>query len=150
MKCNRAGYITKIFEYRKRREAYRKTYKGEVAIYKTDRYKLLTKRIGQWRKEIKRLEARKVKIEKITREVNRYFSVDIRSWSTKKEVVLARMIYFKIGLESGICGTHLARHIGRKSDSIAAYNRKKLIHSYQKEPNNRIQFYNFKNYFKTK
>lgn len=144
MKYGRNQYKMKIWEYKKRRKEYRKSYKGEIPIYKTKRYILLTRRISQWTKEIKRLEIRKRKINKLVKKVNTYFQVDIKSKSTKKEVVLARMIYFKIGLESGICGTHLARHIGRKSSDIASYNRRKLTKSFIDNPENKSAFYNFK------
>lgn len=150
MRTDRGTYLTKIFEYRKRREEYRKNYKGDVAIYKTERYILYTKRISQWTKEIKRIETRKRKILKIINAVNKYFWVDIRTRSTKKDVVLARKIYFKIGLEMRICGTHLTRAIGRTHKDVATYNRNSLIKSFKTNPENREVFHNFKKYFESK
>jgi hypothetical protein len=144
VKYSRKQYITKIFEYRRRREIYRANYKGEVPLYKTERYILLTNRISQWTKEIKRIEIRKRKIQTIVNAVNDYFLVDIRSRSTNKDVVLARMIYFKYGLENRICGTHLLRHIGRKHHDVARHNRNRLNKSFVTNPENKQEYQNFK------
>ena len=150
MKVDRKGYISKIWIYKERRKGYVNNYKGKIPVSKTYRYKLFTIRISQWTKEIKRLDVRKNKINKILNAVNYFFCVNVESRSTKPEVVLARRIYFKIGLESGICGTHLARHIGRKHYDIASYNRNKLIQSFKTNPENKKAFHNFKRYFENK
>lgn len=122
-------------------------YSGDIPIYKTERYILLTKRISQWTKEIKRIENRKRKIQKIVSAINEYFLVDIKSRSTNKDVVLARMIYFKYGLENRICGTHLLRHIGRRHPDVARYNRTKLNRSFVDNPENKDAYLRFKRNF---
>lgn len=139
-------YYFKIQSYKKRRAEYRMKYTGELPIYKTERYLHLTKRISQWQKEIKRLDVRKEKINKILQSVNRYFNVKIESRSRNPLTDLARKVYFKIGLEQHICGTHLGRFIGRKHENVASYNRKTLTQSFKTKPENREAFYNFKQY----
>lgn len=147
MRISRADYQHHIWEYKRRREVYRQGYIGLMPIYKTERYILLTRKISQWSREIKRLDVRKEKISKIVSQVNKYFSVRIqdRIFDTKHN--LARQIYFKIGLESKICGTHLLRFIGRKNEDIAAYNRRTLIKSFKTKKENKEAYHNFKKYF---
>ena len=150
MKISRKEYISRIWIYKERRKKYVSNYKGSGPVSSTDSYKLLTKRISQWTKEIKRLDKRKEKIQCIVDSVNNYFDVDIVTRSTNSRVVLARKIYFKIGLELGIRGTHLARQIRRRSNDIASYSRITLTKSFKTNPENKEAFHNFKNYFKIK
>lgn len=150
MRVSRKEYITKIWTYRERRKKYIDNYEGAIPVSKTMQYKNLTKRISQWTKEIKRLDVRNEKISNIEKAIRYYFDVDIKSYSTKKEVVLARKIYFKYGLEEGIRGTHLSRFIGRVSTETARHNRTTLTESFKTIPENKEAFYNFKKYLKNK
>lgn len=147
MKICRSGYQSLIWEYKRRRNLYKENYKGELPIYKTERYIQLTMKISQWRKEIKRLDKRKRKIAYLLNSVNKYFSVRIQDRVRNEAHDLARKIYFKVGLESKICGTHLSRFIGRKHYDVAALNRRSLIKSFAVKPGNKQAYHNFKKYF---
>lgn len=142
----KAEYQSCIWEYKRRRSLYRNNYTGVMPLYKTRRYIILTRKISQWNKEIKRLDIRKEKIGKIVSQVNKYFNVKIQDRVFNKEHNLARQIYFKLGLESKICGTHLLRFIGRRHEDTAAYNRRVLIKSFKIKKENKEAYHSFKKY----
>lgn len=150
MKTTRKEYITKIWMYKQRRAYYKLNYTGDEPYSNTYGYKKLSMKISQWTKEIKRLDKRNEKIKRLLKSVNNYFDVDIKIKSAQKEVILAKKIYFKIGIESGICGTHLSRYLGKTYINEATYNRRTLTESFKTNPENKKAFHDFKNYLKEK
>lgn len=130
----RGDYQRKIWTYKKRRDALKR------------RANSLTKKISQWQNEIGRIDKRKNNLNKIVRQVNKYFDVDISKKCIKPEYNLARNIYYKIAIESKIQGKLVASFIGR-SKKIAGEGRLSLTRSFNKHPKNKEAYHNFKKYF---
>lgn len=140
----RKEYYTMIYTYEKRREDAKKNCEAQRNIYRN-----CTKKIGQWQKEIKRIDERNKKIRKIIKSVNEYFDVDIASRRMDKQHVLARHIYYKLAVESRLQGKLVSNSIGR-SNWCASICRLKFQKTFQTNPENREAFHNFKRYFESK
>ena len=133
-----------IYTYEKRREEAKKNYEAQRNIYRN-----CTKKIGQWRNEIKRIDFRKRKIKGIIKSINEYFDVDISSRKMDKDHTLARNVYYKLAVESRLQGKLVSNSIGR-SNWCASINRLKFQKTFKTRPENREAFHNFKKYFENK
>lgn len=134
-------YKKKIWQYEKRRKQ----------SYATSRR--LTAKIRQMRaclatREAKVKKANK-KIDSLIEAVNDYFSVDIQS--PKKDAVhlLARKVYYKLGLEMQLREVFLCRKVNRATKT-ASYHREAFTRSFKTKPENKETFHNFKDYFKNR
>jgi hypothetical protein len=144
----RKQYYKMIWAYKKRRLAMRVKYG-----YTTPKYKQAVKRINKklmsWRQEIKRIDKRNLAIEALIKSVNQYFDVDIRVKSKKREILLARYVYYKFGLEEKIYrskGTHLSKALNRKMPREASMRRLTFTRTFKTTPSNQQAYHNFKSY----
>jgi len=135
---DKATYKRRIWTYRQRRKVFRNHVKN------------LSKKIRQWEACLRNREIeekkRKIIIGKLIKRVNEYFDIDIKEKKQNKKYVLARNIYFKIGLERKLKGTHLAKEIG-KSSKAAAKGRLKLLISFKHDNKIKQTYHSFKKYF---
>lgn len=132
----KADYQRKVWTYKKRREAAKK------------KIRRMTVKIMIWQNEIRRIETKDEVLNRILKDVNRYFQVDIVEKSMKPEFNLARNIYYKIAIESKIQGTVVSEFIGRRKKQ-AAECRLNFSRSFKHNKKNIISYHNFKKYFET-
>lgn len=131
---SKVDYQKWIWTYRRRREGLK---------IKT---RNLTKKIGQWQNEIRRIDYKRDELNKVYKSVNNYFSLDIADKCVKPEYNLARNIYYKVAIESKIQGKLVSEFIGR-TKKTACECRLTFTRGWVKNPKNRQAYYNFKRYF---
>ena len=140
----RGDYYKKIWQYEKRRSDIRKKYGSRLSVGYAQRVMMITRKINQWKLQIKRIDKRNKKIESIQNSINSYFCVNIRDKIKSKTHSLARNCYYKYGMEHGIEGSKLSRFIGRSLLS-AHKQRTRFTRSFKTNNENKQQYHNFLN-----
>jgi hypothetical protein len=145
---DRNYYYRSIWKYKQRREVLRKKY-GSIRDkrYAKEAANIRTK-IGIYKLLIKRIDCRQKKLNDCISLVNDFFDVDIRK--KKKDVLhsLARMCYYKYGMEVlKIEGSKLSLFIGRSKIS-AAKSRLRFTRSFKTSPQNKESYHKFINSLK--
>ena len=133
-KLKKASYQRRIWTYRKRRESCK------------ERQRLLTKKISQWENEVRRIESKQERLEKIVKAVNKYFDVDIMLRTNKGDYALARNIYYKLAIESKLQGKIVGEFIGR-SKKIAGECRLNFQRSFKIIHKHKEAYHKFKKYY---
>ena len=126
-----------IWEYKRRRKILR------------DNIDRIDHKIWVWQKAVEKIEGTEDFLKGLVNEVNEYFSVDITSRVSKQNVIVARSVYYKIAIESGIYGTVASKHI-KRTKSYGCKDRMNFTRTLKKNKSNREAFHNFKQYFENK
>ena len=131
----KSNYKKWIWEYKRRRKRLREN---------IDR---IDHKIWVWQEAVKKLEGKEDFLKKLVSVVNEYFAVDITSRCSKQNVIIARSVYYKTAIESGVKGTVASNYIGR-TKSYGSKDRMKFTRTLEKNEVNRKAFHNFKNFYK--
>lgn len=123
----------------------RSQYVSMIWIYKSRRLGL-TKKIAQWQNEIRRIDLRNSKQEKLKNCINEYFQVDIASRKMDEKHKMARNVYYKYGMENGFEGSFLCKAIGRTKTKIAAECRLRFTRSFKTNKTNKETYHKFTSY----
>ena len=135
--ATKSDYLKWIWQYKRRRQSYKKHVRE------------LSKQIDLWKGHVRRIERTNSKLKSIKTAVDEYFETDISSKKMDKKNKLARSIYYKIAIESGIEGKRVSEYIGRNKKA-AGHGRLSFTRSFGSSPENKIAFHNFKNFFENK
>lgn len=134
-----------IWTYQKRRGEYKLKY-GESS----ETYKKLSKNttlaIYNMTRKIKRLDIVAKRVKELRDKVTEFMGVV--PIGQEKGVQLAKQFYYRYGLESGITGNYLRLYIGDRNFRKPSQLRLKLIRSFQKKPENKQMWMNFKEFMK--
>lgn len=154
----RKRYYTMIWMYKKRRDELRKQF-GITVVHNghkkwSDEYKEksknLTRKIGTWTRQIKRIDDLTEKLHKIEMAVIHFTGQQISGQVGQKvtsSVKLAKSIYYKFGLENGIEGTILCGKIGSHEKQPSIY-RTRFTKSFQTNPKNKEIWLQFKDFYR--
>jgi len=132
------SYRSKIFVYRKRRDALKKKYLKKLASYRS--------KLKVWNRDMKRLKARVVTAKGIIKATNEYFQVDITVKTSTQKTVFARNCFFKYAMDKKLEGSMLVEILGYKYPAKAYRDRKRFIRSFQTNQQNKILYHQFKKY----
>jgi hypothetical protein len=132
-----------IFIYKQRRTEYKKN-----KIKYAEKIRKLTYKISWMKKNLRLMEKNDMvkRVSKLLKLVNEYFVVDIKLRIREDKHILARNVYYKFGLESGLCGRKLCLLIGRTDPHRAYEGRASFTKSFKNKPENKIAFINFTRY----
>lgn len=133
--------------YMKRMENLKNEYSESSPFYKA-RLEALRYKIRIWKKAIQRIEAKELQINDLVDKIEAFFGFSLRNTanSQTKEVVTAKKIFSKYGMENGIKGRTLSRYLGYVDEDTASKFRKQFTRSFIEHPENKELFNRFKNY----
>jgi hypothetical protein len=160
---SKAQYNQAIHVYKKRREKLREKY-GIISLtkkrpieYKKAVYNLECK-IRTWKKAIKRIERYNGRVYNINKAISGFMGINIREtrrWSNNPDVLIARGIFAKYCLESGIPGPYLRAYLGtsinRKTKNFnrSSYEtdiRRRFTRTFASNPKNKELYHRFLEY----
>lgn len=116
------------------------TYEERRADYKTRGLstKNVTKKIKAWKRSLRILEKREEKVLDLLSKVQEFTDINIRGASGKQNTAttLAKYLYYKTGLESGLKGPWLQRYTGDTHSTTCYIARQVFTKSLLTKPSN--------------
>jgi len=146
----RGKYYKYIFEYKKRR-AIRKKKLEEAQIEYRNSVAQINKKIKLWGREIRRIDERYRKIQKLKKAITIFTGYDLKTRNKKKDIKsreLARGLYYKYGLEHKMQGKELREVAGFSRVQQPTECRRWMTKQIVSDPKMRQQWENFKELMK--
>lgn len=131
-----------IHTYRQRREQYKVKYGKE-----TEKYRKLSRQISfsihSLKKKIKRIDVKRAEVERIKKGVEEFMDVSLPSIEKSEKIFMAKRLYYKYGMESGINGYYLRSLMNDGKHTPGKY-RLSFTRSFSKKPENKALWKRFK------
>lgn len=146
----RKQYYHKIYVYERRREALREKYWG-TPEYK-EKVRNINTKIGSWRRQIrvKDEDRRKTQVMALGNAVAIFLGYNVKDSASgsrgDKRRLLARAIFFKHGLESGINGKFLREYTGDSRKNAPTDSRISFNKSFTSFPEHKDIYHRFLKY----
>jgi len=136
-----------IREYTVRREKFRLIYGSKGEAYR-EKIKPYRAKLQAWRAMLNRIQLREDKIKHLDVMIMDFMgtpSLRNSGRGTKdKNLLLARKIFYKYGMENGIKGSHLEKYIGVRGSWSAGRARMQFTRSFPFNNENKDTWYRFK------
>lgn len=155
----RKRYYTMIWVYKGRRNKLRERYGikqvhfrkeplPEGYIVEVAKY---SNKIKVWKRQIRNIDALNERLHNLEKAVIQFTHTKFKNINgydaLKKEIRLAKSLYYKFGLENGIRGKELRLHIGGIREVQPAAYRKKFTQSFTTNPENKETWIRFKEFY---
>lgn len=143
------GYQKALFIYLKRKEDYKLKYGATSVKYKSLACKLNSK-IDTYRKAIRIIERRHIKIISIADEVTNFIGKSPLKSAENKDplIMIAKFLFIRYAIESGIQGSYLTSYLGYKRSKTPCMLRMEFIRSFDTNPKNKEMWHRFKDFIK--
>lgn len=141
-----------IHTYTQRRRDIKKIWFGKPEYAK--KVSVINRKLKSWKRSIKIIELKEKRLRVLDRLVMEYLDTPslfhIGPFGSK-EIIKAKRLFFKYGLENGFKGPLLESYIGIKPyTNVAVLHRKRFTKSFNTKPQNKELWHKFLNYAKNR
>lgn len=141
-----------LLKYLDRRRKLNENKHTMTRVQYLDKRRMLQNGITRYKKAIKRIDERNIKIEALDAKIKSFmgFSVKGSASNKAKSMNIPRMIFYKWGLENGIGGKYLSQYVEAKDLTTASRGRLRFTRSFTQGSFNKEMWMRFKSHMEYK